>query len=183
MKDNLKIVLISGKARHGKTTVANMIKDYYSEHGQKSVVTSYNKYIKMYARELTDWDGDEDTKPRTFLQTLGSDIIREKLGLEDFYVHRLDEDLDVYNEFVSYVMIDDVRMPLEIEYFREKYPTKVKAIRVDRPNYNSGLSLEEKNHITEVGLDNYHDYDYTIVNDGTLDDLRLKVHEMIGEIL
>ena len=29
MKENLTIFLISGKARHGKTTTANMIKDYF----------------------------------------------------------------------------------------------------------------------------------------------------------
>ncbi len=182
MKDNIKIYLISGKARHGKTTFAKMMKDYFASIGTKSVATSYAKYIKMYAEELTDWDGSPETKPRSLLQYLGTEMIREHLGKENYFVHRLDEDLDIYNEYVSYVMIDDARRPNEIDYFKNKYPTQVKAVRIVRPNFDAGLDAEQANHESEVGLDNYTEYDYTIVNDGTLDDLKTKVREMIGEL-
>lgn len=182
MKENLTIYLISGKARHGKTTTANMIKDYYKERGKKSIVTSYGKYIKMFAKEISDWDGSEATKPRDLLQSLGTGVIREKLGKNDFFVKRLDEDLDVYNEFAMAVMIDDVRLPIEIEYFKERYPERIKSIHIVRTNFETELNAKQQSHITEVGLDGYDDYDYTIMNDGTLDDLRTKVYEMIGEM-
>lgn len=180
---NTKIFLISGKARHGKTTLANMIKDYYESRGIKSVVTSYNKYIKIYAKELIGWDGDDDSKPRAFLQSIGSDVIRGKLGLEDYFVRRMDEDILIYKEYVSAVMIDDVRFPLELDFFKEKYPDNAISIRIKRPSYVSELSEEEQQHNTEVGLDNYEDYDYTILNDGSLEDLRAKVDAMMGEMM
>ena len=182
MKDNLTIYLISGKARHGKTTVANMIKDYYKKDNLLGVVTSFNRYIKMYAKDISDWDGSDDTKPRKLLQLLGTEIIRGKLGKNELFVKRIDEDLDVYNEFAVAVMVDDVRLPFEIEYFQEKYPNKVRNIHIERPNFESGLNDSQRAHITEVGLDNYSNYDYTITNDGTLEDLKAKVYKMIGEL-
>ena len=182
MKENLTIYLISGKARHGKTTTALMIKKYLEKKGIKSVVTSYGKYIKMYTKEITDWDGNEENKPRDILQQLGTEIIREKLGKNEYFVRRLDEDMDIYNEFVSAVMIDDVRLPIEIDYFKEKYPSRVKTIHIERKNFENDLSIEQKNHATEVGLDNYFKYDYTILNDGTLDDLNDKVEKLIEGI-
>ena len=182
MKENLTIYLISGRARHGKTTTANMIKDYYKDKGMKSLVTSYAKYIKMYAQELSDWDGSEETKPRDLLQNLGTEIIREKLGKNELFVRRIDDDLDVYNEYVQAVMIDDVRLPIEMDYFKERYPSRIKTIHIIRPNFETELNAKQQSHKTEVGLDNYGSYDYTIMNDGTLDDLRNKVYELIGEI-
>ncbi len=182
MKENLTIYLISGKARHGKTTTANMIKDYYTSIGKKSLVTSYGKYIKMYVKEITDWDGRDETKPRDMLQSLGTEVIRKKLGKEDFYVKRLDEDMDVYNEYVDAVMIDDVRLPIEMDYFLDRYPERIKTIHVVRPNFESELTSKQKGHETEIGLDNYSKYDYTILNDGSLDDLRTKVYSIIEGI-
>lgn len=182
MKENLTIYLISGRARHGKTTTANMIKDFYKEKGKRTVVTSYGKYIKMYAKELSDWDGSEATKPRDLLQNLGTEVIREKLGKNELFVKRIDDDLDVYNEYVQAVMIDDVRLPVEIDYFKERYPSRIKTIHIIRTNFETELNSKQQSHITEVGLDNYEGYDYTIINDGTLDDLRDKVYDMIGEI-
>ena len=183
MKENLKIFLISGKARHGKTTTGNMIKDCYMEQDKKAVLTSYGKYIKMYVKELTDWDGNLDTKPRTLLQELGTGIIREKLGKNEFFVKRLDEDMDIYNEYVSSVIIDDVRLPIEMDYFKEKYSDKIICIHINRPNFENDLNAKEQAHVTEIGLDNYTDYNYTIINDGTLEDLRVKVQNIIEEEL
>lgn len=182
MKENLTIYLISGKARHGKTTSANMIKDYYNSIGKKSLVTSYGKYIKMYVQEITDWDGNPDTKPRDLLQSLGTGVIREKLGKQDFYVKRLDEDMDVYNEYVEAVMIDDVRLPIEMDYFLERYPSRIKTIHIVRPNFENDLTAEQRAHVTEKGLDNYEKYDYTIMNDGSLSDLREKIYSLIEGI-
>lgn len=179
MKENLKIFLISGKARHGKTTVGKMIKDYYECHGEKAVLTSFAKYIKMYATELTEWDGNPDTKPRTLLQQLGTEVIREKLDKNEFFVKRLDDDMDVYNEYVNAVIIDDVRLLIEIDYYKAKYIDKVISIHIDRPNFKNDLNEKELRHATEIGLDGYDDYDYKIVNSGTIEDLRVKVNKIV----
>ncbi len=173
MKDNFKIYLISGKARHGKTTLAHYIKDYYNSVGKKCVATSFAKYIKLYACELTSWDGSEETKPRELLQQLGSEVIREKLKKNDFFVKRLHDDIDVYNLFADAAVIDDARLPLEIDYFKNIFKDKVVSIKIVRPHFQNNLSISEQNHMTEIGLDNYDLYDYTIVNDASLEELRI----------
>lgn len=182
MKNDFKLYILSGKARHGKTTTANLIKEVYAKYGKNVVITSFAKYIKMYAKEITDWDGSEETKPRKLLQTLGTEVIRGKLGKEDFFVKRIDEDLDVYKLFTDIVVIEDARIPLEIDYFVNKYKNSVKTIHIERGDYRSCLTPLEQSHETEKGLDNYDAYIYTIVNDGTIDDLKSRVSSLIERI-
>ena len=51
----------------------------------------------------------------------------------------------------------------------------IETICIKRPNYDNGLSYEEKKHPSEVALDNYSDFTHEIINDGSLDDLKSKV--------
>ena len=64
----MKIFLISGTAGSGKGEVAKLIKEFYIYKLESSVITEYSKYLKSFARELTDWDGNPNTKPRKYLQ-------------------------------------------------------------------------------------------------------------------
>ena len=46
------------------------------------------------------------------------------------------------------------------------------AIHIERPNFDNGLTEEQKNHPSEKDLDDYDKYDYRIINDGTLEELK-----------
>ena len=50
-----------------------------------------------------------------------------------------------------------------------------KNIRVERPNFDNGLTPEQKLHISETEMSTFSEYDYIITNDGSLDDLREKI--------
>ena len=63
-RDIMKIYVISGKARHGKDTVALDIKEVYEKKGLKVINLAYGSYIKEYAKRISNWDGSEETKPR-----------------------------------------------------------------------------------------------------------------------
>ena len=54
----------------------------------------FSSYIKMYAKEITGWNGSEDNKPRSLLQELGTDIIRKKIS-EDFFINRIIDDINI----------------------------------------------------------------------------------------
>ena len=110
----MKIFLISGKARNGKDTVSNFIVDYFNRNNKKIVKTAYAKYIKLFTRELTDWNGQEETKSlyRDFFQNLGTQVIRQKMNKPDFFVKRMVEDLEIYQNYVDAVVISDVRFPI-----------------------------------------------------------------------
>jgi hypothetical protein len=158
---NKKVFLLCGKARCGKDTAAKIIKAYYDD---KAIITSIAKYIKLYAMEITNWDGLDQDKPRTLLQELGTDIVREKLGKTDLYINRLLDDIDVYHYFSDIVVVKDVRFPREIELVKKKY-TNVITIHIKRINFTNELDAKQQSHPTETAFDNYHDFDYEVIND------------------
>ena len=55
----------------------------------------------------------------------------------------------------------------------------VVAIKVIRPNFDNGLTSDEKNHSTEVDLDDYNSFDYEIINDGSIEDLNKKIEDLM----
>lgn len=176
----MKLYVISGKARHGKDTVAMYIKEIYEERGQKVINLAYGSYIKEYARRISNWDGLEETKPRELLQELGTDIIRQKID-NDFFVRRICEDILVYSYYFDIITISDARFPNELEWPKERFDDVVN-VRVIRDGYETVLSEKEQKHLTETALDEYNSYDYVIHNDGTLEDLKEKVREMVRKI-
>ena len=96
---NPKIFVVGGKAKHGKDTFSAFLKETYEAHGKKVIVTQLSKYIKYYAREMTGWDLSEETKPREFLQQLGTTVIRQKLKKDDLRekIINSNSEIDVYN--------------------------------------------------------------------------------------
>lgn len=157
----MKIFLIAGSAGSGKGEVAKIIKEYYIYKLQNCVITEYSKYLKYLAQELTDWDGNPNTKPRKYLQDLG-DKVR---SIDSKYlIKRMLDDLKVYETEVENVIIADVRLPEEIEDIRLNYD-KVYAIYIENQFSQSNLTIEEQSHITETSLENYDEFDYILVND------------------
>lgn len=157
----MRIFLVAGNAGSGKGEVAKLIKEYYIYKLENCVITEYNKYLKSFAQELTDWDGNPNTKPRKYLQELG-DKIR---GIDNkYFINNMLEDLRIYEELVNNVIIADVRMPEEIEDIKLNYDN-VYAIYVENQFSQSNLTIEEQTHITETSLENYDDFDYILAND------------------
>ena len=69
----MRIFVIAGKSGSGKNTTAKLIKKYYDTKGQKTIITEFSKYLKMYAYEFLG-SYDESNKPRKFLQKLGDEV-------------------------------------------------------------------------------------------------------------
>ena len=177
---NTKIYLLAGKARSGKDTAGNMIRDYYESLGKKVIKIGFSDYIKHYAMQISDWKGSDEDKPRELLQTLGTDIIRNQID-DNFFIDRTCQDILVYKYFFDVIIISDARFPHELDIPKERF-SDVYTIEVVRPNYTNELSSNEKKHITETALDNYDKYDYVIENDSDLDDLNKKVIKLIEEV-
>lgn len=162
-KRNPKIYIMCGKAKHGKDTFSAYLRDVYKKNGKEIIVTQLSKYIKYYAREMTGWDLSEETKPRELLQQLGTGVIREYLNKEDLFINRMIEDIDVFSCFYDAIIISDVRLKKEINDLRKAFPDLV-CVNVFRPNFDNGLTEEQKNHRTEIDLDDFEDFDEKIVN-------------------
>ena len=67
----------------------------------------------------------------------------------------------------------------DIDKFSKDWFDSIDGIKVIRDGYDSVLSKKEQKHLTEVALDEYNSYDYVIHNDGTLEDLKEKVFELM----
>ena len=157
-KRNIKLFLLSGKARSGKDTVAKIIKDYY----KNSIIISFGHYIKDYAMRVSNWDGSEENKPRELLQSIGIELIKNKID-NKLFINRVLEDIEVFSYFYDTVIVDDVRLIDELRILKEAYNNSI-SIRVIRDNYDNSLSEKEKSHITETDLDNCSSFDYVIEN-------------------
>lgn len=174
-----KIYIVCGKARHGKDTIAEMIRNYYLENSYDVLNLQYSSYIKEYAKKISNWDGSEETKPRELLQQLGTNVIRDKID-EAFFVKKIVDDIKVYSFFFDVLTISDARFKLEVDTPRDNFENVV-IIRVNRPNFDNGLTEEQKMHRTETDLDDYKKYDYVIENDGSLEDLKEKVNDILKQ--
>ena len=163
----MRLFLISGKAGSGKNEVAEIIKEYLP----KTVISSLSKYIKLFASEMTSWNyGDEESKPRTFLQTVGDELRDID---ENFLTKRLLEDIKLYQNYYDNIILSDVRLINEITYFKEQRDLEVITIRINSTKSKRVLSDTEKSHLTETELDNYQ-FDYVIENEFN-DSLKEKV--------
>lgn len=175
----MKIILLGGKANSGKDSTAEYIDEYYRSRGLDVVNIQIAYYIKMYAKQIAHWDGDNETKPRQLLQDLGTELIRKQID-EYFFIKRILQDIDIYSRYFDVITISDGRLPEEFASIKVAYPETV-TVHVTRPNYNSCLSKKQKEHVTESLVDDI-EYDYDIVNDGTLDDLQKKAIELVQMI-
>lgn len=160
---NPTIYLISGKARHGKDTFSGFLKEIYEKYDKKVIVTQLSKYIKYYAREMIGWDFNEETKPREFLQLLGTNVIREQLQKDDLFINRMKDDIEIFSYFYDAIIISDVRFKKEIDDLRKYFPNLI-AVNINRPNFDNGLTPEQKMHKTEIDLDDYDKFDVKITN-------------------
>ncbi len=171
-----KIIIIAGKARAGKDTSANFLKEIYENQGKKVLNIQYSSYIKEYAKKISDWDGSEETKPRALLQQLGTDIIRNRID-ELFFTKKIIDDLKVYSFFFDVITISDARFKIEIDEPRKIFDNIV-ALHIVRPNFDNGLTEEQKHHPSEIDLDDYQGFNHEIINDGTLEDLKVKLEKL-----
>lgn len=185
----MNLIGISGKIYAGKDTVGWIIQEALQE-ADDSATGMATWEIKKFATKLkkicslligvpeelfedqrfkstslnAEWD---NLSVRLLLQKVGTDAIRDKIH-KDAWVNALFADYNPESKWV----ITDVRFPNEVEAIKKKGGL---LIRVKRPG-----TAEENLHESETALDNYN-FDYTIINDGSLSHLRSEVIKMLTE--
>lgn len=174
------IFVISGKARSGKDTVAGDIQEYYKKQNKSCITLAYATPIKEYAKKILSWDGRDETKPRDFLQYLGTEFIRKQID-PNFFLRRMKEDILIYSEYYDIIIITDARFIEEIEMVKNNFE-KVITIKVEKPNLISNLTEKQQQHATEISLNHYNNYDYVIMNDDSLEKLKQKVYNILNEV-
>jgi len=171
----MNIIGITGKLESGKSTLASMIckkstvesKKYAFAGALKNMCTDYFgfKWADLYTIE-----GKKSIHPlwgittREFMQRLGQGL-RDGIA-PDVWVKVLETQLLREQETFGLAIIDDVRMPNEVEMVHRLGGIMIRVVRPDHVSESTGI----KNHPSEQDLpDDIIEYD--LVNYGTKEDL------------
>lgn len=180
-------IALCGKMRSGKDTVAEILSDEYDFTEFK-----LSSGIKSIIRELHL--GDMYTKKnRGLYQSIGQYMRRFD---EDVWCKRTLKDIETFNHYavgsfqknhIENTVISDVRQQNEVDFFREKGFVIVKVVSDDKLRLqrikDAGDIMMQKDfyHETEKSVDGI-EADYTIFNNGTLEDLNDSVNVLAKEI-
>ncbi len=178
MSEIIKIGLIGGM-RAGKDTVAERLN---RAHGFEYPI-AFGSALKRLAHGLFPYV-PKDPKPRKLYQFMNK--MREYDP--DVWIKHLEYIYGYYTEQRSTtgIVLTDIRQPNEYDWARANgfIIVKVEApaeIRKQRAMQSDDFSDEDMTHSTESYIDEFA-YDYSITNDGSLDELRAKVDALVGEI-
>lgn len=172
----MKVICISGKARHGKDTAASFMIDTLQRKGKKVLLFHYADLVKYVCKNMFGWDGNKDEKGRSILQYVGTDVVRKQRP--DYWVDFLVDILKLFPNEWDYVVVPDTRFPNEVDKLKAE-GFDVTYIRVVRPNFDSGLTKEQLMHESEIALDNYKP-DFEFRNCGTMADLQKDIDIWVG---
>jgi dephospho-CoA kinase len=178
-------IALTGKMRSGKDTVANHL---YIRHGFDRV--AFGTALKKNAHEVFPWVS-EFSKPRALYQQFGQlmrDIDpdvwikhaeRAVKGAIDFRVNTGAERVGV--------VITDLRQPNEYEWARANGFTIIRVTAPDEVRIGRAIAAgddfceNDLEHETEKAIDGFA-VDYEIVNDGSVDDLKRKIDDIMEAI-
>lgn len=169
MKKN--IVLINGKARSGKDTVAKMLKEHFESTGLSVAINPNAQAVKEIALSIFDWNGLKYTRGRQLLL----DITQAGYNYDPFFWENKNDQRmtgsDIY-------IIPDWRYKSTFNYFSQMN----NVITINVTNENRESIGELNNHSSETGLDDFM-FDYFIDNNGSLEDLQEQVKVLQKYIL
>lgn len=181
------IIGVNGKKGSGKDTFFELFNELYPEQNFTnkkfadklkqiaSMLTGYSlEYFydrSLYDTKLVGWldtNGVEFTC-RTFMQKFATEGVRDNF-CTDTWINTLFAD---YDNQVKWI-ITDLRFLNEYNKLRE-FDSIILKIIPKHESYDS--------HKSENDLNSVDDWDYIIVNDGTLDDFRNKIKNIFDDIL
>lgn len=173
----MKVIAVSGRARHGKDTVASILQKQLQEDGHRVLITHYADLLKYICTTFFGWNGEKDEEGRTLLQYVGTDVVRKQNP--DYWVDFVADILTYFDDQWDYVVIPDTRFPNEFNRLKERGLDAI-HLRVVRPDFASPLTKEQQAHPSETALDDVKP-DFCIVNDSDLNELKRKTTTWIME--
>ena len=179
-------IALCGKLRSGKSIVGNHL---HISHGFDEV--AFGDALKRTVGDVFPWLNGNPNKPRALLQQYGQ-LMREidpdvwirhaerkVKGTIDFRVNTGHDRVDI--------VITDLRQPNEFEWARDNGFTIIRVtapddVRIARAiKAGDNFSENDLEHVTESAIDTF-DCDYEVVNDGSVDNLQVKIDAIMADI-
>lgn len=162
----MKVIMISGKAGHGKDTAAKFIKSDLEKQNEKVLIIHFGDAVKWFAREYYNWNGEKDTAGRDLLQYIGTTMMRT---YDESYWGMIVSKFIAANKDFTYAIIPDWRFYSELDAITANN-NNCFTMRIERPDYvNPNMTPEQLQHISETELDNCY-YDCVVYNDADLEE-------------
>ncbi len=160
-----KIIVINGSGGSGKDTFVS----FCSEFKKVLNISSIDK-VREAANILVDWDGDKNEKYRKLLV----DLKRLSIEYDDCPTKYIMSRAEEFKNSDDELMFIHIREAEEMDKMKNLLGAKTLLIT------NPRVALITSN--DSDGKVNEYNYDYTILNDGTLEDLKNKAERFIGEL-
>lgn len=180
----MKIILINGKAGHGKDTFAQLLKKEFEKKGLEGHIFHFADYLKYCCSNYLNWDGNKHTpEGRAVLQKVGE---RMRETYENFWADSLFKLIKGIFYDSDYIIIPDLRYTNEastaFDYFsfEDIITINISRINEDGTDYvNPQMSESNKAHKSENDMAAYV-FDYYITN-RTMQELKESA-ELIGDL-
>ena len=201
----MKLIGISGLIGDGKGTVGDLLEQYYgftklsfADSLKDAVATVFSWPRPLLEGDTVDsrvWRDTPDEwwsnrlnmpnlTPRIVLQQWGTEVCRRSFH-DDIWIASLEYKINEYqnSKITTNIVIPDTRFPNEIDMIRRMGGEVWQVSRGERPlwfkDYIERDILPNGIHQSEWAWAKSH-FDQIIKNDGTLDDLKEKIKNLIG---
>jgi len=171
----MEVILISGKAEHGKSTSAALIIKKLESLNKKVLKIAYGNLLKHICKQYFGWDGEKNETGRFILQSIGTDKIRAKDP--NYWVNFVKGFVKLFEDEFDYVIVDDARFENECVLWMQD-GWNVVTLRVNRIGHTSKLTEKQLLHPSETSLDNF-DFDYIMTYENGLENLEIEVNKFI----
>lgn len=180
-------IAISGKARAGKNTIAEMLVDNLKSKNSKEKIVALadpmKKIVKIMFPEaseeclygpselrghvISDKFLDRDGKPLTHRQALIDLGAFARKYNRDVWLNSLVEDANRSQDINTYI-VSDVRFVNEFKYLKQSGFTMIRIIRDDSAKINDPSEAEQESIMNS-------EFDFVVHNNGSMDDLSSEI--------
>jgi len=174
------LIAISGKMGSGKDTLAQIILNYFQKKGVKCKYLKFADTVKKSSALITQTTVEDNYNNKDkIIPNLDMSIGRfqQLFGTAMRHIHT---DIWVYPVIQEYLadvtnvcVISDCRFKNEAKIIKEHGGL---IFRINRSDENEMNKTRDANHISEIDMDDYCDYDLVIQNDYTMEYLEKHIH-------
>ena len=156
------VIIINGTGGSGKDTFV----EFCSEFSKVTNISSVDK-VKEAAKVLVGWNGEKDEKSRKLLV----DLKRLSIDYNDSPTKYIKEQFDLFTKNDSEYLFIHIREIDEIEKIKKLL--NANTLLITNPRVALITSNDSDGNVYK------YNYDWTIENDGTLEDLKQKAREFV----